>query len=171
MALLAQGDGRAADALVERYRNALFAFLYRMNENRADAEDLFQETWLRVMRYRRTYCAGKRFSTWLFQIALNCTRDLAAAKRPAAPLEEEPEDAGERNPSEMEEKESAQALVLKLPLPYRETVILRYFHDMKESEIAEVSGIPLGTVKSRLHKALTFLRNHCGNEYARPLDR
>ena len=156
MVRIAKGDQRAVPLLLERYRKALFAFLYRITVNQADAEDLFQETWMRVVRYGRTFDPQKKFSTWLFQIAVNCTRDFFKQKSPETALENEI--SVDMDLRGMENQEMVEQIMRKMPLPYREILALRYFHDMKEKEIADLLGIPLGTVKSRLHKTLAHLR-------------
>lgn len=170
MMRLAHGDAGAADLLVARYKNMLFAFLYRLTTNRSDAEDLFQETWLRVVRYRHTYRAPKKFSTWLFQIAVNCTRDFYKSTVKAKTLDGESALLSTEDGRHLEDRELTAMLMRQLPLPQREVIMLRYFHDMKETEIADLLEIPLGTVKSRLHKSLLYLKAHYGDEYARTLD-
>ena len=159
MSRVVAGDASAADALVQRYQHTLFSFLYRLTLNTADTEDLFQETWLRLLRYRNTFRIGSKFSTWLFQIAVNCTRDLLSHKMPAVPVKDDMAvSAADITDQPLENRDNVAAIVEHLPLPQREVLVLKYFHDMKETEIAALLEIPLGTVKSRLHNAMACVR-------------
>jgi RNA polymerase sigma-70 factor (ECF subfamily) len=157
MVQLQAGRESALETLVERWRGPLFGFLQR-RASASDADDLFQETWLRVVRARRRFDPRRRFSTWLFQIANNLCRDRfrrsGAAARGRAALAEAPA-AGSPDPSlriDLARRLSA------LPERLREVLVLRYYRDLGEGEIAEVLAIPPGTVKSRLHAALRALR-------------
>ena len=155
---IARGSSEASSILLDRYKNQLFAFLYRLILNQTDAEDIFQETWIRIIKYAHTFNASKKFSTWLFQIAVNCSRDFINCKHYEANIEEEITVCDVNQIEDFENKEFAESIIEKLPLSFREVVILRYFHDKKEKEIAELLSIPIGTVKSRLHKAIAFLK-------------
>lgn len=160
MQRLASGSLDAADELVERYQGALFGFIFRLTVNNTDAEDIFQEVWMRVVRYRESFNVEKKFSTWLFQIALNATRDFYRKSSDTVCVDDydfPDEDAGQDS---LENKELAQYLLKNLSLPFREVIVLRYFEMMKEKEIASVLDIPLGTVKSRIHKAIGYLQKH-----------
>jgi RNA polymerase sigma-70 factor (ECF subfamily) len=151
---------QAIDCLIHRYQNILFRFLYRLTVQESDTEDLFQETWMRVVRYRQSYQKGKKFSSWLFQIALNCTRDLYKKAPQGVALDNlsfSQTDPGEKR---LENQELVLKLMEQLPLPFREVVVLKFFEEMKEKDIAEMLEIPIGTVKSRSHKALSYLRKH-----------
>jgi RNA polymerase sigma-70 factor (ECF subfamily) len=152
------GSESALTTLVDRWRGPLFGFLLRRS-GAADADDLFQETWLRVVRARRRFDPRLRFSTWLFQIANNLCRDRfrrsAVALRGQAALAELPR-AAETGPDVRLDLERRLAA---LPDRLREVLVLRYFRDLGEREIAELVGIPPGTVKSRLHAAMRALRD------------
>ena len=157
MLQVVSGDTNAADILLVRYQKPLYKFIFRMTVNESDSEDLFQETWLRIIRYRHTFREGKKFSTWLFQIATNCTRDFFRSKKSFVSLEDAPPVTHQDNNS-LENDEWASTLIRNLPVYQREVVVLKFFHEKKEREIAEILEIPLGTVKSRLHKAMQNLR-------------
>jgi RNA polymerase sigma-70 factor (ECF subfamily) len=152
------GDESALETLVDRWRLRLFGFLQR-RAGASDADDLFQETWLRVVRARRRFDPRLRFSTWLFQIANNLCRDRfrrgAAAARGRDALAELPPGAPDLDPGLR--LDLARRLA-GLPDRLREVLVLRYYRDLGEREIAELLGIPPGTVKSRLHAALRALR-------------
>ena len=167
MARVQGGEVEAFNALFERYRRRLFGFLVRRCDEAAGAEDLFQETWLRVVRARKRFDPRRRFSTWLFQIANNLCRDrvrrLAVDTRKREALQEraQPRSASAATslpehtftlPAELRRRLAA------LPDRLQEVLVLRYYHDLSELEIAEIVGIPSGTVKSRLHTAVKTLR-------------
>ena len=161
VACLVDGDEPALRELLRRYERPLSHFLHRHTGGR-DVEDLYQETWLRVVRHAHRFDPAKRFSTWLFQIAVNLCRDWHRRPPPEArPL---PDAAAE---SELERTEAAcdaARLLAMLPEAQREVVILRYYNDLSEAQVATVLGCPRGTVKSRLHHALTRLAALVGAE-------
>jgi RNA polymerase sigma-70 factor (ECF subfamily) len=157
----------ALELLFQRYQGRLFGFLIRRCGEAATAEDLLQETWIRVLRARDRYDPRRRFSTWLFQIANNLCRDrgrrreverrghesmqqIQAMERPSTGTAPDPRLRGERTQEE--------TLLAALPDRLREVVVLRYHQQLSEREISRVAGIPQGTVKSRLHAAVRALR-------------
>jgi RNA polymerase sigma-70 factor (ECF subfamily) len=153
-ARLADGDEPALRELLRRYERPLASFLYRQTGGR-DVEDLYQETWLRVVRHAERFDAERRFSTWLFQIAVNLCRDWQR-RPPPEPRPATDEPAG----SELERSDAAldaARLLARLPAAQREVVVLRYYHDLSEDEVATILDIPKGTVKSRLHQAIARL--------------
>jgi RNA polymerase sigma-70 factor (ECF subfamily) len=160
MARVQRGDANAFELLLQRYRQRLFAFLSRRTP--AQPEDLFQETWLRVVRARASFDPARRFSTWLFQIANNLCRD--GARRSALEAREQTQLKSDgaafagASCASLDTKLEVQQQLARLPERLREVLVLRYFEDLGEREIAEVVGVPPGTVKSRLHAAVRALR-------------
>ncbi|MEN8183545.1 MAG: sigma-70 family RNA polymerase sigma factor [Myxococcota bacterium] len=159
-----RGDEAAFEALFHRYRSRLYGFLLR-RVGEAPADDLFQETWLRVVRYRDRFDPRRRFSTWLFQIANNLARDLGrrSAVRSRARGElilqaERGEPDARRVGESLDQRLDVRRRVDSLPERLREVLLLRYYHQMAERDIARIVGIPPGTVKSRLHTAIRRLR-------------
>jgi RNA polymerase sigma-70 factor (ECF subfamily) len=150
---VAEGDEPALRELLRRYQEPLSHFVHRHTGGR-DVEDLFQETWLRVVRNAARFQRDKRFSTWLFQIAVNLCRDWHR-RRPPEPAEVPESAAGSSDP--VDAGLDAARLLATLPGPQREVLILRYYDDLSEEQTAEVLGIPRGTVKSRMHNALAGL--------------
>jgi RNA polymerase sigma-70 factor (ECF subfamily) len=150
---VAHGDETALAVLLERYERSLSHFLYRQTGGR-EVEDLYQETWLRVVRHASRFDQNKRFSTWLFQIAVNLCRDWYRRARAPAIEAESPTFA---DMTKEEERLDALALLGRLPEAQREVVVLRYFQDLSEEEVAQIVGCPPGTVKSRLHHAVQRL--------------
>jgi RNA polymerase sigma-70 factor (ECF subfamily) len=154
---LAHGDERALRELLRRYQRPLSSFIYRHTGGR-DVEDLYQETWLRVLRGAARFDRAKRFSTWLFQIAVNLCRDWHR-RAPVNVNAQFPANAA-ATARELERSEAAldaARLLMQLPEPQREVLILRFYHDLTEEEVATVLDCPKGTVKSRLHNALVRL--------------
>ena len=158
MRAVAAGDERAFGELCRRYERPLYQFLYRHTGGR-DAEDLYQEAWLRIVRAAGRFDPRRRFSTWLFQIAINLCRDWHR-RRPPEPVAPEIVDetvAGSDVAGRTDAGIDARRLLAALPDTQRSVVILRYYHDFTEGEVAEILGVPRGTVKSRLHYALARL--------------
>ena len=155
------GSDDALATLMGRWRSPLYGFLARRVGDASD--DIFQETWIRVVRARDRFDPKRRFSTWLFQIANNLCRDrwrrlssrgraLEAFTRESLATRPAPAEP------EVRERDVMRDRVLSLPERQREVLILRYYEDMSEAEIAETLEIPRGTVKSRLHTAVKALR-------------
>ena len=155
IAAVARGEGAALAELTGRWERPLFRFIDRHTGGR-DVDDLYQETWLRVVRAARRFDPRRRFSTWLFQIALNLCRDWhrRAPPEPVDPAATEAVPAPTRDPDAAID---ARRLLAALPEPQRAVVLLRYYEDLGEDEVAEILGCPRGTVKSRLHGALRRL--------------
>ena len=168
------GDGSAMEALFGRYRKPVFAWLLRMAPDRAEAEDLYQEVWLKVIRGIGRYADGN-FKAWLWRIVRNTATDRAR-KCMAAPLLDEPigeeadaetrldqvaDDAAVTALARMEETERRTFLRMaigELSVRLREVVLLRINGELEFREIAEVLGLPLGTVLGRMNLAVKKLR-------------
>jgi RNA polymerase sigma-70 factor (ECF subfamily) len=165
MAAAQRGDEDALSALITRYRKPLYGFLWRRVDG--DVDDLFQETWLRVVRSRHRFSPQRRFSTWLFQIANNLCRDRA--RRRAAERRRR-EGFGQTAPTHTGPPSGARIdarrLLSQLSDAQREAVVSRYYEGHSEAETAALLGIPRGTVKSRLHAALARLRQELAAEPA-----
>ncbi len=151
---LVNGDELALHELLRRYERPLSHFIYRHTGGR-DVEDLFQETWLRVVQHAARFDANRRFSTWLFHIAVNLCRDWHRRPPPEpAPL---PDRAAKDELPAAEARIDATRLLATLPESQREVVLLRYYEDLTEDQVAQILDCPKGTVKSRLHNALARL--------------
>jgi RNA polymerase sigma-70 factor (ECF subfamily) len=169
VARLAVGDTREFSILVGRYRKRVFAVLLRATGRRQDAEDLFQETWVRVARRAATFDPERSFGAWVARIATNVAIDWMRASRTrenvAGTIDHEASDrAASDSPSavdglvaETEYRRVSDALA-KLPERMREAIMLRYFEEQSEGAMAEHLGVPQGTVKSRLSNAIATLR-------------
>lgn len=154
VARMADGDEPALRELLRRYERPLASFLHRRTGGR-NVEDLYQETWLRIVRSADRFDPHRRFSTWLFQIAVNLCRDWHRRPPPEPrPVCDEPIAASlERSEAALD----AAQLLARLPDPQREVIVLRYYHDLSEDDVAAILDIPKGTVKSRLHHAIARL--------------
>jgi RNA polymerase sigma-70 factor (ECF subfamily) len=156
------GDSQALATLIDRWRGPLYAFLWRRAGDGAD--DLFQESWIRVARARDRFDRSRRFSTWLFQIANNLCRDrwrrLEARRRALDSLRHEERASGRDRVAapELPADGRLERRLERLPERLREVLVLRYYQDRGEAEIAEILGVPRGTVKSRLHAAVRAAR-------------
>jgi RNA polymerase sigma-70 factor (ECF subfamily) len=167
---LRKGDVDALSALISQYQHRLYRYLLRLVREPAAADDLFQQTWLRVMEKIGRYDARRNFEPWLFSVAHNLAVDFWRAKRvdsldttadSADPLGEWVPAAGPDALERLLDFEQGAVLAAcmnDLPVIHREVLTLRFEEDMKLEEIAEVSGVPLSTVKSRLRRALSGLR-------------
>jgi RNA polymerase sigma-70 factor (ECF subfamily) len=159
MLAVAQGDSAALRELCGRYERPLYGFLHRAADG-CDSDDLYQETWLRVVRAARRFDPSRRFSTWLFQIALNLARDLRRRARPEPqPVEVLELAAASAAPSHepLDGVIDLRRLLAALPEAQREVVVLRVLQDVSEEQAAAILQCPRGTVKSRLHHALERL--------------
>jgi RNA polymerase sigma-70 factor (ECF subfamily) len=164
------GDEGALATLMDRYKGPLYGFLHRRVED-AVVDDLFQESWLRVVRARDRFDPRRRFSTWIFQIANNLCRDRgrrrAVETRHLERLVQNHSNAPERvGPPPVELQLDMRQRLDALPERLREVLVLRYYQQLPERDIAEILAIPRGTVKSRLHAAVKALRAQEGNDGA-----
>jgi RNA polymerase sigma-70 factor (ECF subfamily) len=166
---LRRHDPELLDRLIEQYQHRLLRYLIHLSGNRELAEDLFQETWIRVLERGHQYDGKHEFSTWLYAVARNLTLDYLRKKRllsldglmedeAHASLEPaDPRPAAWEVVQQHQQAEQITAALLSIPVEYRETVVLRFQEGLSLDEIATVTGAPLGTVKSRLYRGLDLL--------------
>ncbi len=166
---LRRRDPDLLDRLIEQYQHRLFRYLVYLSGNRELAEDLFQETWIRVLERGHQYDGQHEFSTWLYAVARNLTIDYLRTKRPFSLdglMEDEehaPLEPADTRPmawevvQQHEQAERISAALVSLPAEYRETVVLRFQEGLALDEIATITGTKLGTVKSRLYRGLNML--------------
>jgi RNA polymerase sigma-70 factor, ECF subfamily len=168
---LKRHDPELIDQLIVQYQHRLLRYLLYLTGDREMAEDLFQETWMRVLMRGAQFNGNSRFDTWLFTIARNLVIDLRR-KKTASSLEalceggedDRPFEVPAEGPSPLDLYESrengqrvAEALLSLEPL-HREVLVLRFHEELSLEEIAEVTRAPLSTVKSRLYRGLAALR-------------
>jgi len=164
MLALQRGEERALDRLMDRWQAPLRGFLYRWTQNEQDALDLAQETFVRVHRHRGRFRPGAKYSTWMFQIALNLARDHArrAQRRPTVSLEDAPEPATGVTPGTQaaaaERVAVVRAAIAALPEDLRAVVLLSEYEDKSQAEIAGIVGATPKAVETRLYRARERLR-------------
>jgi len=168
---LKQQDPELLDRLIDTYQHRLMRYLTFLTGKRETAEDLFQETWMRVLMRGAQYNGKARFDTWLFTIARNLAIDLSR-KRTMASLDELQDPGNDERPFEIamdgpspfeqfcsrEDAAEVSAVLLDLHASYREVLVLRFHEEMALEEIAAVTKSPLSTVKSRLYRGLAALK-------------
>ena len=167
IAAILAGDREAYTVLVQRYSGPLYRYLLRMVGRADEAEDAVQEAFLRAYLSLASYDATYRFSTWLFRIATNLALNRIKAaqrvvslemlqERPGEPPQElpDPQDACRPEPhaERLELARTVRECLDQLPEAYREVVSLRHCADRTYEEIAAITGLPLNTVRTRLHR-------------------
>jgi len=168
---LKRQDPELLDQLIELYQHRLLRYLLFLTGKREVAEDLFQETWMRVLLRGAQYNGKARFDTWLFTIARNLVIDLSR-KRTMSSLDEMSEGREDDRPFEIpmsgpspleqfqarEDSAEVSEVLLKLEPNYREVLVLRFYEELSLEEIAGLTQAPLSTVKSRLYRGLAALK-------------
>jgi RNA polymerase sigma-70 factor (ECF subfamily) len=165
MARVAQNDLDAFNELVNLYKGKLFTMLVRMVHSESEAEDLLQETFVRVWEHRRNFDDRYCFSTWVYTIAMNLGKNELRKRRKVRFLSLFDK---ENNPIEVEDTQAEHSgglsvlidrAVQKLPARYREAFELRDLQELSYDEIGDVLGVPVGTVKSRVNRARNLLKD------------
>lgn len=156
-----QGERSALAELITRYHGPIHQFLYRMTDNDQMAEDLVQDTFVRLMTHQGE--APRRFKSWVFTVARNLAYDTLRSASYRREISVEP-GCGEwmpASPSGVEKAAQRRArraevaeILQELRPHHREVLVLRYYHDLALREIAQIADCPVGTVKSRLYYAL-----------------
>ncbi|HUV04967.1 MAG TPA: sigma-70 family RNA polymerase sigma factor [Armatimonadota bacterium] len=176
MARFQAGDSGAMEELFARFQKPLFNFFYRMVGRRETAEDLVQETFLKLCRFGRSFRGSDaKFTTWLYSVAGNQCRDYLrhTARRPETPLPDLEQNhsgdltdltAADDSPVEdylirMEVRAALESAIESLPEKERVAIVLREYHGLEYREIAEVLGSPIGSVKVLIFRARQRLRD------------
>jgi RNA polymerase sigma-70 factor, ECF subfamily len=154
------GDLPLLGILFERHSPALFDFFCRMTGSRVISEDLVQDVFVRILKYRSNYQAKGKFTTWMFHIARNARTDYFKVHKPYSIVPEAHIPEGPTAPAVERNHEAIllERALMKLPDDKREILVLARFREIKQEEIAEMLGIEIGTVKVRLHRAIKELR-------------
>lgn len=159
------------EELVRRYQRPIAAYVYRMVGDYDVALDLTQEVFIKVYASLSRYRPEFKFSTWIYKIAHNAAIDHLRRHATREAVANSEDNCGEgtvesRRLSPEQESERSERcseiedVVQLLPAPYRELILLRHAQDLSYEEIAEVTGLPLGTVKNRLFRAREAMRDH-----------
>jgi RNA polymerase sigma-70 factor (ECF subfamily) len=173
IATILKGEQERFRELVERYQGRLVNFLYRLLHDRADAEDLAQDVFLKVYQALDRYDPKYKFSTWLFRVAQNAAIDqlrkrrlkMVSMDRPSSvdrdagtwefPGHERSQYARVRND---ERSDAIREAIEELPWEYRELIAMRHFGELSYDQIATVKKMPLGTVKNKLFRGRQMLK-------------
>lgn len=168
-----KGDQDAFGEIVEIYKNSVYQLSYRMLGNKQEAEDIAQEAFIRAYVNINSFNQDLKFSTWLFRIATNLCIDRIRKKKPDYYLDAEvfgtegltmysqiPANTPlpETELESLELQETVQKEILKLPEKYRSAIVLKYIEELSLNEISEILDLPLGTVKTRIHRGREVLR-------------
>jgi RNA polymerase sigma-70 factor (ECF subfamily) len=170
------GDNAAFAELVRRHQGRVRGLLLRLTNNATLADDLAQEVFLRAYRGLVGFEGRSRFSTWIYRIAYNVflnhrTRSKELAALPPGFETNAPAPDSELSASRLDMRRDLAAAIVELPERYRVVVTLYYLEDVSYPEIAEVLDLPLGTVKTHLHRAKKLLRDRLeGNAPTRPVE-
>lgn len=168
------------EVLVQRYQARIHSHVARIVGNREDALDLSQEIFVKVFQALNRYNPEFKFSTWVFRIAGNAAIDHLRKRRPRTIPLEQPEPGGQGKPSsfeyrsndldpygELRNTQRGRAIseaILRLPPEFRELITLRHFTGLSYEEIAQIKGMPLGTVKNKLFRARAVLKEWLSGE-------
>lgn len=180
LAILARDGDRSAFArLVEKYKGRLFHLAYRMLGNRQEAEDVVQETFMRMYEHLERFNPSLKFSTWIYRIATNLCIDRLRRRRHMFSLDAETvegegldgysmlqsdEPSAEQRIIVSERKQVILRAMDSLPPKYKSAMALRYYHDLSLQEISEILHIPVATVKTRIHRGREYLRRKLEKE-------
>ena len=173
-----KGNQEAFEEIVTLFQHRLYHVCYRMLSNRQEAEDIAQEAFVRAYINIHTFDQKRKFSTWLFRIATNLCIDRIRKRKPDYYLDAEvPGTEGltmysqvasdvelpEEQVEKMETQERIQYEIGRLSDKYRSVIILRYIEELPLQEISDILELPLGTVKTRVHRGRAALKKQMGN--------
>lgn len=172
------GNTEALGKLVEHFRRPLFAFINRMMEGHVDAEEIFQEVWLRAIRNLHSF-REDRFLSWLFRIAHNLVIDRARKRRPVVDVQAGATDEESFVEDRMADRRvgpdglaaakdlgvKINSAILRLPVEQREVFLLRTEGDVPFKDIARMQGVSINTALARMQYALAKLRSDLAADY------
>jgi RNA polymerase sigma-70 factor (ECF subfamily) len=162
-----EGDSEAFRQLYEHYRDRIYNLIYYSLRNSHQAEDLLQSVFLKVFQALPLFRADSSFVTWIYRVTLNECKNAQRGRRFWLPLSEIFEKPEERDPHPLPDRIHSSNLqvhalrqaVMKLKPKYREVLMLKYFEELSYEEVSSILGISMGTVASRLHRALQILES------------
>jgi RNA polymerase sigma factor (sigma-70 family) len=161
MSQVRSGVGEMLGLLFERYQTPLFNFYLKLTGDRTTSEDLVQEVFFRILKYRQSYRTETPFRAWMYQIARNARLDYLRRRRPETSWEPEmsPAIAPQDTAQQSQETALLYRALMRMPEDKREVLVLSRFQDLKYEEIAKLLDCETGTVKTRVHRALQELRD------------
>jgi len=179
MELIKRGDDKAFELLLSRHQRSVYNLACRFLNDEAEAEDITQETFIRIFKAAGTYSPDAKFSTWLYTIVKNLCFNSLRRRRTVIIVSTEEEtlpeiSAENHDPSEILDEKRMKLRVLTavnaLPENMRIAVILHKFHDLQYDEIAAILGCSVNAVKLRVHRAKALLANSLGGLHMKPND-
>jgi RNA polymerase sigma factor (sigma-70 family) len=164
MSAVRNGDLEKFGSLFDRHQQSLFNYFYRLSGDAASSEDLVQDVFLRMLKYRRSFRHDSQFRAWMYQIARTARIDRFKRHREEqsstqVPTLRSPQDGPDRCLEDAEQNVLLQKALLRLPEDKRELLVLARFQQMKYSEIGALLGIEASIVKVRVHRAIVELRD------------
>lgn len=153
------GDDAAFSELVERYKNLVYAMIYRMGADRSQVDDLAQEVFLKVHRGLPYFRGEARLSTWIYRIVSNVSLQARTRRRELRDADRAPEPSSTDSAfGDLELRDRLEKAIAQLPPHYRLLVAAHYLEGVQYEALAEALNIPLGTVKTHLYRAKRQLR-------------
>jgi len=163
------GDRAAFAALVERHERRVYNLALRMTGREEDARDATQDAFLTVLRKLSSFRGEAAFTTWLHRVTVNACYDLLRKRQRAPLLDRGQDDLPAREPPPAPDHADTSSLsmdvqqaLLQVPEDFRAVMILHDVHDLRQEEVAAIVGVPIGTVKSRLHRGRIALAKAMG---------
>lgn len=171
------GDRAAFAALVERHERRVYNLSLRMTGREEDARDATQDAFLTVLRKLSSFRGEAAFTTWLHRVTVNACYDLLRKRQRSPLLERGDDDLPAVEPPPAPDPADASSLsidvqqaLMQVPEDFRAVMILHDVHDLRQEEVAAILGVPIGTVKSRLHRGRVALARAMGLARSDPAD-
>ena len=162
-----KGDSYAIERLIELYQDTIFSMALSFTKNSHQAEDLAQEAWIKILRGLPRFRHDSKFSTWIYRVTMNSFLNATRAQKREQEVVgglKAPEERAEGVGAKVDTALDVQEAVRALPAEFRSVLLLRYVADLSYKEVASVLELPLGTVQSRLKRALDKLGNQLGHQ-------
>ena len=162
MVTVQKGQLDMLNALMNRYQKRVYNYFLKCTMDAADSADLTQNTFIRVMKYRKSYKAGSSFETWLFQIARNQVKDhfrkMKVHNDRFNPVEVIPEKEDEKDDQQYEREQTLMQAMKRLPEDKRELLVLSKFQGLKYEQIAELRDTSVSAIKVQVHRTIKQLK-------------
>lgn len=163
MEAVKNGNLQQASVLFERYHKRLFNFLARMTFDKEAAEDLTQNVFLRMLKYRNSYREGAKFQSWIYQMARNVFADYyqeSKTKNRVVKMETVPDRIDEKENDWEQQERTLELSMQKLSEEQKELLVMTRFQHMKYEEVAEIMNTTVANIKVKVHRAINKLREH-----------
>ncbi len=162
-----KGNNRSFELIYEKYKRSLLKLIWYYVNRKEDAEDILQSVFYKVVKNIHKFKPekGASFKTWLYRIAINSCKDFLRTRKQEIGIDFIDDMKDTSSTDEIEDKlmvEKIRKEVFKLPIKYREVIVMIYFEGMQYNEAAEILKKPVGTIKSRLNYGINLLKNRMG---------